>query len=76
MPGEGYHVLPVLWANGGDLLDAEGKIALDNTSGMQTYRQLQQIFEENISPQGMTSKELRALFGEGKIGFLYEVQSA
>ena len=28
MPGEGYHVLPVLWANGGDLLDAEGKIAV------------------------------------------------
>lgn len=75
MPGEGYHVLPVLWANGGDLLDAEGKIALDNTSGMQTYRQLQQIFEENISPQGMTSKELRTLFGEGKIGFLYDVQA-
>lgn len=75
MPGEGYHVFPMIWANGGDLWNEEGELAIDNPAGMRTYEQLRYIFEEKISPQGMTSEELRGLFGEGKIGFLYDVQA-
>lgn len=75
MPGEGYHIFPMIWANGGDLWSEEGGLAIDNPAGMRTYEQLRYIFEEKISPKGMTSEELRSLFGAGKIGFLYDVQA-
>lgn len=72
--GEGYNILPALWANGGEFME-NGKVTLDTEAGIKTYTQLQEIFQKGISPKGMTLKELRNLFGQGKIGFYYDLQA-
>ncbi len=73
-PGEGYNILPALWANGGEFMK-DGKVTLDTDAGIKTYTQLQEIFKKGISPKGATLKDLRNLFGQGKIGFYYDLQA-
>lgn len=72
--GEGYNILPALWANGGEFMK-DGKVTLDTEAGIKTYTQLQEIFQKGLSPKGATLKDLRNLFGQGKIGFYYDLQA-
>ena len=72
--GEGYNILPALWANGGEFMK-DGKVTLNTDAGIKTYTQLQEIFKKGISPKGATLKDLRNLFGQGKIGFYYDLQA-
>lgn len=73
-PGEGYNILPALWANGGEFMK-DGKVTLNTDAGIKTYTQLQEIFKKGLSPKGATLKDLRNLFGQGKIGFYYDLQA-
>ena len=73
-PGEGYNILPALWANGGEFMK-DGKVTLNTDAGIKTYTQLQEIFQKGLSPKGATLKDLRNLFGQGKIGFYYDLQA-
>ena len=73
-PGEGYNILPALWANGGEFMK-DGKVTLDTDAGIKTYTQLQEVFKKGISPKGATLKDLRNMFGQGKIGFYYDLQA-
>lgn len=72
--GEGYNILPALWANGGEFMK-DGKVTLDTDAGIKTYTQLQEVFKKGLSPKGATLKDLRNLFGQGKIGFYYDLQA-
>ena len=72
--GEGYNILPALWANGGEFMK-DGKVTLDTEAGIKTYTQLQEVFQKGLSPKGATLKDLRNLFGQGKIGFYYDLQA-
>ncbi len=72
--GEGYNILPALWANGGEFMK-DGKVTLNTDAGIKTYTQLQEIFKKGLSPKGATLKDLRNLFGQGKIGFYYDLQA-
>ena len=73
-PGEGYNILPALWANGGEFMK-DGKVTLDTDAGIKTYTQLQEVFKKGLSPKGATLKDLRNMFGQGKIGFYYDLQA-
>ena len=73
-PGEGYNILPALWANGGEFMK-DGKVTLDTEAGIKTYTQLQEVFKKGLSPKGATLKDLRNMFGQGKIGFYYDLQA-
>ena len=72
--GEGYNILPALWANGGEFMK-DGKVTLNTDAGIKTYTQRQEIFKKGLSPKGATLKDLRNLFGQGKIGFYYDLQA-
>lgn len=72
--GEGYNILPALWANGGEFMK-DGKVTLDTDAGIKTYTQLQNVFKKGLSPKGATLKDLRNMFGQGKIGFYYDLQA-
>ena len=73
-PGEGYNILPALWANGGEFMK-DGKVTLNTDAGIKTYTQLQELFKKGLSPKGATLKDLRNMFGQGKIGFYYDLQA-
>lgn len=74
--GEGYNTFPALWAYGGEF-EKNGKIDLTSAAAVSAYTDLQSLFTKGISsPAGSNSfKELRNLFGTGKIGFYWDIES-
>jgi ABC-type glycerol-3-phosphate transport system substrate-binding protein len=73
--GEGYNLFPALWAHGGDFTDAEGKISLANEAGVATFAEIQKLIVDKVSPTvGNSFKDLRNLFGQGKIGFYWDLE--
>ena len=72
---EGTKFLPMLWMNGGDVTDASGKVVLNSQENIQTYKDLQHMYLDGISPNGLTNRELRNAFGAGYLGFYIDMQS-
>lgn len=74
--GEGYNVFPALWAHGGDFQDAEGKINLTDDAAIATFTEIQKLVADKVSPNvGNSFKDLRNLFGQGKIGFYWDLEA-
>lgn len=74
--GEGYNIFPILWANGGDFLDAEGKVNLTDEPAIKTFTEIQKLVADKVSPTvGNSFKDLRNLFGQGKIGFYWDLEA-
>lgn len=74
--GEGYNVFPALWAHGGSFQDADGKISLANEAGIATFTEIQKLIADGVSPTvGNSFKDLRNLFGQGKIGFYWDLEA-
>lgn len=74
--GEGYNVFPALWAHGGTYQDADGMISLANEAGIETFAEIQQLILDKVSPTvGNSFKDLRNLFGQGKIGFYWDLEA-
>lgn len=74
--GEGYNTFPTLWAYGGDF-EVNGDIKLDSDAALKAYTDLQNLYVNKVSTAaGPNSfKELRNLFGTGKIGFYWDIES-
>lgn len=74
--GEGYNTFPALWAYGGDF-EVDGKIQLTTDAAISAYTDLQNLYINKVSTAaGPNSfKELRNLFGAGKIGFYWDIES-
>lgn len=73
--GEGYATLIWQWANGSDWMDEDGTIDLTRPGTIQAYTQLQSLIQNKITPYGYSLKEIRNAFGQGTIGFFYDIQA-
>ncbi len=73
--GEGYNTFPALWAHGGDFLDADGKINLTDDAAIATFTEIQKLFVDGVSPNGGSFKDMRNLFGQGLIGFYWDIEA-
>ena len=74
--GEGYNTFPALWAYGGDY-EVGGEILLESEAALNAYSDIQKLFVNGISTAAGSNsfKELRNLFGAGKIGFYWDIES-
>jgi ABC-type glycerol-3-phosphate transport system substrate-binding protein len=72
--GEGYNLFPALWANGGNFIGADGKVNLTDDAAIKTFTQLQKLLVDEISPYGSSFKDLRNLFGQGVVGFYWDIE--
>jgi len=74
--GEGYNTFPALWAYGGDY-EVGGEILLETEAALNAYTDLQNLYVKGISTAAGSNsfKELRNLFGAGKIGFYWDIES-
>ena len=74
--GEGYNTFPALWAYGGDY-EVGGEILLESEAALNAYTDLQKLYVDGISTAAGSNsfKELRNLFGAGKIGFYWDIES-
>ncbi|MDI6773532.1 MAG: ABC transporter substrate-binding protein [bacterium] len=64
----------VLWSNGGDILDAGGKVIVDNGKGLEALNfMLDLVRRHRVSPPGVTTMptdDTRAVFQDGRFVFL------
>ncbi len=75
-PGVGYNFFPVMWAYGGDFIDSAGNIVIDSPNNVEAFKFVKQMYDNQISPNGSTFKDLRNLFAQGVIGFYYDIEMA
>ncbi|MDR0656700.1 MAG: sugar ABC transporter substrate-binding protein [Treponema sp.] len=73
MAGDGYNVMPMLWGYGGDLLDASQKVNLTNPPAIKAFTVIQKLYTDGLSPVGSSFYDLRNLFGQGVIGFFWDL---
>ncbi len=74
--GEGYNILPILWAYGADYRDADGNLALNSENSVKAFQAIKDMIDNKVTPTvGYSLKDLRNLFGQGKIGFYYDLEA-
>lgn len=74
--GEGYNILPILWAYGADYRDAEGNLALNSENAVKAFESIKKLIDDKVtSTVGYSFKDLRNLFGQGKIGFYWDLEA-
>ncbi len=64
----------VLWSNGGDIIDSNGKVIVDNGKGQDTLNfMLDLIRKSKVTPPGVTTlptDDTRAVFQDGRVVFM------
>ena len=74
--GEGYNILPILWAYGADYRDADGNLALNSENAVKAFECIKSLIDDKVtSTVGYSLKDLRNLFGQGKIGFYWDLEA-
>lgn len=73
---EGYNILPILWAYGADYRDENGELALNSENAVKAFECIKALIDEKVtSTVGYSFKDLRNLFGQGKIGFYWDLEA-
>lgn len=67
---DSFHIL--MWANGGDLLDADLKPAVDSAGTVRTVRLVKEMVDNGVVPFGEEVRNLRTLFAGGQVGCIFE----
>lgn len=72
---EGYNIFPWLWARGGDFVDENGTVVLNSEANKQAFAEIAALYANQISPKGLSFKEMRNLFATGYLGMFWDLSS-
>ena len=72
LAGAGYCYLPWIWAHGGDLVDENDEVTLDTPEVIAALTETKELLQDEISPVGLEVNDLRNLFAQGQLGFLFD----
>ena len=72
LAGAGYCYLPWIWVHGGDLVDESGDVTLDTPEVIAALTETKELLADEISPVGLEVNDLRNLFAQGQLGFLFD----
>lgn len=75
-PGFGYNFFPHMWAYGGEFCDENGNLTIYSPENVKAFEEAKSLYVDEISPNGVTVKDLRNLFAQGTIGFFYDLEMA
>lgn len=62
----------VLYAFGGQFIDADGNVSIVNDANIEALGWLKQMVDEGVNPSGLEIKDLRGLFAAGQIGIIFD----
>ncbi len=62
----------VLYAFGGQFVDLDGKVAINNERNIEALTYLKTLVDEKVIPVGLEIKDLRGLFAAGQIGIIFD----
>lgn len=71
-PNSGHWALPVIWGFGGEVLDADGNVVVDEGGAVEAFAWYQDVVRSGCSPEGFGVQESRNVFGQGRAGFIFE----
>ena len=64
--------IPIIWANGGDVVDAAGQINLTSPAAIAAFDWYRDTVRSECSPENATVADTRNLFAQGRAGFVFE----
>ena len=67
-----FWFMPVIIGHGGTIEDASGNIAFNNPGSVAAMEWFREIGTKNMTPIGMGIPEVRTLFAQGKVGFIFD----
>lgn len=73
--GTGYFFLINMWQNGGEFLDDAGKVVLNSEGNVKALTEVRDLVKAGVVPEGLEIKELRNLFAQGQMGFLFDFEA-
>lgn len=64
--------IPLVWANGGEIVDASGALSITTPQAVAAFSWYRDAIRSGCSPEGATVADTRNLFGQGRVGFIFE----
>lgn len=71
-PNSAHWSIPMIWANGGDVVDAKGKVVFNTDATRKTYAWYKDVIARKCSPEFFGIQESRNIFAQGRAGFIFE----
>ena len=71
-PNSGHWSLPIIWGFGGDVLDKDGTVNVNQTGVVEAYQWYQDVVRSGCSPEGFGVQESRNVLAQGRAGFIFE----
>jgi multiple sugar transport system substrate-binding protein len=71
-PNSAHWSIPIIWANGGDVTDAKGKVTFNTPAAKAAYAWYRDVISRKCSPEFFNIQESRNVFTQGRAGFILE----
>lgn len=71
-PATGLWALPLIWAQGGDVVDAEGQVSFDTAEARAVMTWYKDLIAEGCAPEFFDIQQSRNVFAQGRAGFIFE----
>lgn len=71
-PNSAHWAIPIIWANGGDIVDASGKVKFNTDATKKALAWYRDVIARKCSPEFFGIQESRNVFGQGRAGFIFE----
>lgn len=67
-----HWALPIIWANGGEFVDEDGRIDFTGDAVVKTFEWYRDVVQSGCSPDAFDIQASRNLFAQGRAGFIFE----
>jgi len=71
-PNSAQWSLPIIWAIGGNIVDAKGHVSFDTDAGRKAYAWYHDVIARKCSPEFFDIQASRNIFSQGRAGFIFE----
>jgi ABC-type glycerol-3-phosphate transport system substrate-binding protein len=72
LPIAAQWTIPIIWANGGDIVDSSGQLTLNTPAAVAAFDWYKDVVGKDCSPANATVADTRNLFAQGRAGFVFE----
>ena len=71
-PNSAHWSLPIIWANGGEVIGEDGTVRFDTPEVRKAYEWYADVIGRGCSPESFGVQESRNIFAQGRAGFIFE----
>lgn len=71
-PPTGLWAIPMIWAQGGDIVDSDGKVTFDTPETRSVIEWYRDTINDKCAPEFFDIQGSRNVFGQGRAGFIFE----